>query len=219
MTHHTWRPGTRLVVQERWHDHLWSAVPHVLVEDGDWCVTHVPVGTTAGYASSVGVPGRDHLSRSERKLVAMQTLVYEVVERTIDLRTLHFFAPGSWARVILGWTPAGEFLGWYVNLELPPVRMPDGIQTMDLVLDVQVLPDRSWTWKDREDFEEAVRRGVLDGGLLATLEDHAHRVLAQATGRTGPFEARWLDWRPDPTWPRPVLPSAYRPGGSGWSAR
>ncbi|NYH88485.1 hypothetical protein [Actinopolymorpha rutila] len=42
-----WYPGRPLVVQERWRDQLWSAVPHVLVEDGDWYVTHVPARTTA----------------------------------------------------------------------------------------------------------------------------------------------------------------------------
>ncbi len=214
----SWRPGTQLVVEERWRDHLWSAVPHVVVEDGDWCVTHVPAGTAAVYASSVGVPGREDVSRSERKLLAMETLVYKVVERSNDLRTLHFFAPDTWARVILVWTGTGEFRGWYVNLELPPVRTHDGIRTMDLVLDVQVHPDGSWAWKDREEFDEAVRRGVLDRELLGTLEDHAHAVLAQASARTGPFEARWLDWQSDPAWPRPVLPAAYRPGGSAWSA-
>ncbi|MGW0232186.1 DUF402 domain-containing protein [Actinopolymorpha singaporensis] len=215
----TWRPGTPLIVEERWHGHLWSAVPHVVVEDGLWCVTHVPAGTTGAYASSVGVPGRECLPRSERKLLAMQTLVYEVVERPIGLCTLHFFSPGTWARVILGWTETGDFLGWYVNLELPLTRKPDGIQTMDLVLDVQVRPDGSWAWKDREDFDDAVRRGVLDGQLLGTLEDHAHAVLAQAKARTGPFEARWLEWQPDPTWERPTLPAAYRATGVAWSAR
>ncbi|GAA2759153.1 hypothetical protein [Actinopolymorpha rutila] len=80
-------------------------------------------------------------------------------------------------------------------------------------------PDGSWTWKDREDFGEAVRRGVLDGELLGTLEDHAQSVLMQAKARTGPFAAKWPAWQPDPAWPRPALPAAYRPDGSAWSAR
>jgi protein associated with RNAse G/E len=211
-----WQPGDILVVQERWRGHLWSAVPHVAVAAGEGYVTYVPSGTAATYASSIGVPGRDHLPRSERKLLAMQTCVYEVVERYLVPAALHFFTPGSWARVSLGWEADGMFMGWYVNFERPVTATPDGLQTMDLVLDMIVRPDRTWDWKDRTEFDEAVRRGVLDAGLLETLETEAEGVLARMRSRTGPFDESWSAWRADPGWVRPVLPPEFQVDGHRW---
>jgi protein associated with RNAse G/E len=211
-----WLPGDTLVVQERWRGHLWSAVPHLVVTAGETTVTHVPGGTQATFASSIGVPGRDHLPRSERKLLALQTCVYEVVERPVFPAALHFFTSESWARVSLGWEPDGTFLGWYVNFEHPATPNPAGLETMDLVLDLVVRPNRQWDWKDRTDFDEAARRGILDASLLETFEAVADLVLAQLASRSGPFDESWCTWRPDPSWPRPVLPPEFGVGGRCW---
>ena len=48
------------------------------------------------------------------------------------------------------WTPAWEFLGWYVNLEEPFRRTPLGFDVRDLQLDILVDPERKWRWKDSE---------------------------------------------------------------------
>ncbi|MGW5362740.1 DUF402 domain-containing protein [Actinopolymorpha pittospori] len=211
------KPGGTLVVQEYWRGHLWSAVPHVLVvAEADQYVTYLPAGAAATYASSVGIPGRDHLSRAERKLLAMESCVYRVVERQVAPETLHFFTRGSWARVNLGWTTERTFLGWYVNFELPATPSGTGLRTMDLVLDILIGPDGEWAWKDRADFDEAVRRGVLDPKLLATFEAESDRVRARAASRLGPFDERWQTWRPDPGWCMPVLPPEYQVGGRCW---
>lgn len=213
----SWQPGDVLVVQERWRGHLWSAVPHIVVAaTNDTYITHVPGGTGATFASSIGVAGRDHLPRSERKLLALETCVYQVVERRHFPAALHFFSPGSWARVSLGWEADGTFLGWYVNFERPATPNPAGLATMDLVLDIVVRPDHQWEWKDRADFDEAVRRGLLDASLLNTFETEADRVLALAGSQTGPFDEKWSTWQPDPAWPLPVLPHEFQVGGRCW---
>jgi predicted RNA-binding protein associated with RNAse of E/G family len=211
-----WQRGDTVVIRERWRDRLWSAVPHIAVEP---YLTYLPDGTRATYASSVGVPGREALPRAERKLAALQTCIYRVVEQSIGLTMLHFFTPGSHARVNLGWTSDNTFTGWYVNLERPVTVHDDGLETMDLVLDLHIEPDGRWQWKDREHFDEAVRRGVLDAELLPVLEADAGRVLAELDRAEGPFAPAWRTWRPDPQWTVPQLPEVYRVGGSAWQLR
>lgn len=211
----SWQRGDTVVIRERWRDRLWSAVPHVAVEP---YVTYVPEGARATYASSVGVPGREGLSRSQRKLAALESCVYRVVERSIGLSMLHFFTPGSHARVNLGWTEDGTFTGWYVNLERPVTAHEHGLETMDLVLDLHVAPDGSWRWKDSEDFDEAVDRGLLEAELRPVLEADARGMLDQLERGDGPFAPRWQRWRPDPEWAVPVLPEPYRVGGAAWAA-
>ena len=211
-----WTAGDVIVVQEWWRGHLWSAIPHTMVSDGDYYLTYLPAGTAGTFASSIRVPGRDHLPRAERKLLALETCVYEVVERCTSLSMLHFFSPGSYARVNLGWSEDNSFLGWYVNFELPPTIDTNGLRTTDLVLDIIVRPDRGWEWKDRADFDQAVQRGVLDQELLTTLEDEADRIVAQVDSGDGPFDDAWLSWRPDPRWRLPELPAEFRVGGRYW---
>jgi protein associated with RNAse G/E len=215
------RPGDPLVVTERWRGHLWSAVPHTFVASDDGAlVTFLPAGALSAYASSRGVPGREHLPRGERKLLAMQTCVYTVVEvphHFTPLATLHFFRPGSWARVNAGWTSdLSTFLGWYVNFEVPYQVVDDGLETMDLVLDMIVKPDLTWWWKDRDEFDDAVLRGVLDPDLAGTLETEASRITDLIARRDGPFRPTWSRWRPDRCWSAPSLPAHLRAGGVAW---
>ena len=51
-----------------------------------------------------------------------------------------------------------RFAHWYVNLEEHGVRWDDGsvagVDVVDQDLDILVEPDRSWRWKDEEEFVE-----------------------------------------------------------------
>jgi predicted RNA-binding protein associated with RNAse of E/G family len=207
-----------VIVTEVWRDRLWSAVPHRRVA-ADGLVTFACGGTRATYATSRGIPGRENLTRAQRKLEAMRTCMYNVVEISLDVSTLNFFREGSWARVTVGWDGNGTFLGWYVNFELPPQLTDSGIQTMDLILDAVVTPEGEWQWKDREDFDIAVAVGVLDASLPSILVGQASATRRQLDARVGPFASRWLSWTPPPTWTTPPLPDAYAVGGAAWTRR
>jgi protein associated with RNAse G/E len=216
---HRWRPGDPLVVTEVWQGRLWSAVPHTFVAPDDTGhVTYLAPDAVGAYATSRGVPGREHLSRGERKLAALETLVYQVVETPhhfSPLASLHFFRPGSWARVSVGWS-GSRFLGWYVNFEIPYQVVDHGLQTMDLVLDMLVSPQRRWDWKDRDEFDDALARGILSAGTAATLEAEAEQVTDQIERGHGPFADTWPAWRPDPRWSAPALPPHLRAGSTAW---
>lgn len=102
--------------------------------------------------------------------------------------------------------PGGAFQGWYANLEVPVVRWRDGAvagaDTVDWDLDVWVEPDRSWRWKDEEEFVERLAFGQrywVDDE--ATVRAAGDRVVRLAEAAIFPFDGTWCDFRPDPAWP------------------
>ncbi len=158
-------------------------------------MTFERAGTIGRYASSRGVPGRDSLPRSSRKLLALQTLEVRRAEIAAPIDTLHFWRFGRYARVNRGWR-RGEFLGWYVNFERPPVVYANRVITMDLVLDAFVAPDGTWTWKDEEDFREAVQLGLVAPHEVDAVRTEAISVQSEVAQRQGPFAENWGSWMP-----------------------
>jgi hypothetical protein len=142
----------------------------------------------------------------------METLVYNVIETPMDLATLTFHTRDTYSSINLGWSGA-DFVGWYVNFELPYELTQYGLQTMDLVLDLLIDPSGTPQPKDEANYVEAVKRGIIE----TDLEEEKARVLRKLDRGEGPFDPTWIAWRPDPTWPTPVLPPELRPGGAEWS--
>ena len=68
--------------------------------------------------------------------------------------------------VLLLWTAGfGELLLWYVNLEEPLKRTAIGFDYLDQLLDIEIAVDlSSWKWKDEDELEAAVVRGVMTRG-------------------------------------------------------
>ncbi|WP_279582080.1 DUF402 domain-containing protein [Fodinicola feengrottensis] len=105
----------------------------------------------------------------------------------------------------------GSFMGWYGNLEDRQVRrVVDGVQyvdTADNALDVWFEPDRSWSWKDEDEFADLTG---LPGYWTAAQAPHiraaGERLITLAESGAPPFDGRWTDFRPDPSWPLPTLP-------------
>jgi predicted RNA-binding protein associated with RNAse of E/G family len=207
-----------LVLEEQWRGRLWSAIPHRYVGgDATTVISHVPYGTTGIFASSVGLAAARGLTTGAGKIRALATLEYRVLELpATPTSCLYFFRADRCSRVNLSWSANGEFTGWYVNFAAPPVPTPDGIESMDLVLDMFVLPDGSWSWKDREDFDRAVDDGVLEPHLPALFETEAQRVLTEHAAGQAAFDPAWIDWRPPWQHPTAQLPAPFRVGGSRW---
>jgi predicted RNA-binding protein associated with RNAse of E/G family len=216
----TFEPGSLVVVTEEWRECLWSASPHRVVESGlEGLVTYQPAGTTSVRASNKDMVYTEGMSRSERKLAALQTLRTEPRFVTETPTKLYFYTPESWVRVNLGWDPLdGRFMGWYVNFELPARRTADGLVSKDLLLDIYVNPDHSWEWKDKDEFVVAIDRRIIDpslGDLLLGVE--AERVLAQAAAGEGAFDPRWQTFRAPAHWATPELTPRYSVTGSAWT--
>jgi hypothetical protein len=115
----------------------------------------------------------------------------------------------------------GAFDGWYVNLERPGTRWATdtlaGIDTVDYDLDIVVAPDRTWRWKDEDEF--LAHLAVPDVYWC----DDADAV--RATGREVvklveagefPFDGSATDFRPDPQWTVPTEPPEGWDGPRAW---
>ncbi|WP_433348187.1 DUF402 domain-containing protein [Micromonospora sp. CA-111912] len=109
----------------------------------------------------------------------------------------------------------GRFANWYVNLEEPGVRWDDGdvvgVDIIDQDLDVVIRPDRSWEWKDEEEFAE--RLALPDDYWVAdeaAVRAEGLRVIARAEAGEFPFDGTWCDFTPPPGWEVPEkLPDGW----------
>ncbi|MFY1700919.1 DUF402 domain-containing protein [Micromonospora sp. WMMA1923] len=112
----------------------------------------------------------------------------------------------------------GQFANWYVNLEESGVRWDDGtlagVDIVDQDLDVVVHPDRSWQWKDEEEFAErlalAEHYWVPDEQAVRA---EGRRVAAMAEAGEFPFDGTWCDLTPptDRSMPDELPPGWDRP--------
>jgi protein associated with RNAse G/E len=126
--------------------------------------------------------------------------------------TLRVITESEWSSVWWFFTSDGEFLSWYVNLEIPLGRTELGTDRIDGALDVQVDPDRRWRWKDEDEADAAVEAGRLRREQLALLRAEGERLIALAEAGAFPFDGTWCDFRPDPDWPAPRLPASVLDG-------
>lgn len=130
-----------------------------------------------------------------------------------------FFAAGADPQAPHG-NPAGAFRSWYVNLERPVARWDDGtlagVDTLDYDLDIVAAPDRSWRWKDEDEFAYHLSHPDVywceDAGAVRA---EGRRVVKLIEAGEFPFDGSWLDFAPDPAWEVPAeLPTGWdRPRG------
>jgi len=136
---------------------------------------------------------------------------WDLLERTWARGSILSFSwPAAGHAILLFFHPDHTAWTWYVNVESPLRPTELGFDTEDRVLDVVVAPDRSrWEWKDRDELEEGVRRGLFTPGQAAEFEAEAERGLRRLLDREPPFDGDCTTWRPDPSWPVPELPPGW----------
>jgi hypothetical protein len=202
-------PGETAVVQEVWQGRVWAARPMTAVRDeGDFAALWFPRGT--GWKAPTTPPGRPREDdRGERlaECAARGDWVFRDADWDVD--TLVLLREGAWHALWVSWLPSGEHWGWYVNLQLPFRRTKQGFETMDLVLDLIVDPDRTWRWKDEDELETWVARGVCEQGLAEQIRAEGLEVAGRAERNEPPFCEPWPDWRPEPSWTLPALPDGW----------
>jgi len=105
-----------------------------------------------------------------------------------------------------------EFRGWYVNLQAAFQRTPVGFDTTDHLLDIRVDANGTWTWKDQEEFAEALEYGRCTPEEAAAIRAEGERMIGKIERAEWPFQPIWDNWRPDAGWSIPSIPP-------NWDAR
>lgn len=202
-------PGQTIVHQEFWRGRLWAARPLTVVEDtGDRLLLWIPQGTVRKVPHTP--PGRDDPPvRKDRVIANLDRGDWVLGDHVWDVSSLWIVRPGDWHAVWVSWVGDREHLGWYVNLQMPFRRTAIGIEAMDLMLDVVVEPDRAWRWKDDDEFDEILERGIFDPDTGSRVRREAADVIRRLEAGDPVFREPWPSWSPDPAWRRPVLPAGW----------
>ena len=127
--------------------------------------------------------------------------------------------PDAWHAIWWFFDEAGEFRSWYVNLQTPVRRWWGGVDMRDHALDVVVAADRSWRWKDEDEFAERTGHPLYwTADEAAQIRAEGERLIGAAVAGRYLFDGRWCDFRPDPDWRPTQLPwwwDQLPPGESG----
>ncbi len=195
-----WSPGDVVVLRELWRGRIWAARPAVVVEDTPQRLAfHIPTGTTFKAAAT-----------PDGRWLRLPEDAWVLRDQTWDAyRILSFSWPDRAHGVLLYFDAEDRLAGWYVNLEEPLRRTPIGFDTTDLVLDLEVRPDRSWSWKDEDELAECLRRSLFTPEEAARIRAEGERAARRIEAGEPPFDGSWSDWRPDPAWPVPTLPPGW----------
>ncbi|CAN5588900.1 hypothetical protein BH10PSE5_BH10PSE5_32130 [soil metagenome] len=103
----------------------------------------------------------------------------------------------------------GPFICWYVDLQEPFRRVPDGIVTCDQQLDIVIGADLRWRWKDEDHLARIVELGWITPAEARAIRREGEGVIERITARAAPFNEPWPTWRADPNWELPELPDDW----------
>ena len=203
-----WVPGDQIVLRYTWSGDLAWIEPVTVVEDSPECIAlylaeQTPIKRPVGSSGLPVLRSRSHEPRS--------SVPWHLGDACwVNTSVLWLARPGDAHAIGLFWQGhTWEFLGWYGNLQEPLRRTRIGFDSADQALDVQIAPDRTWRWKDEDEFASVQERGVISAQDALAIRAEGERVIATAEGNCWPFNAGWEDWRPDPAWPIPQMPEGW----------
>ncbi|MEP6757580.1 MAG: DUF402 domain-containing protein [Actinomycetota bacterium] len=194
-------PGDPVAIREIWNGRVWYARPATVVRDEpNLTMLLVPPHVRAKEpVDATGEPLR----------IPTTDWGFRDTDRG-DTWNLSFAFPDTPYSVIIGFEASGTLREYYINLQTPLVRSPAGFDTVEHLLDVTIPPDRStWAWKDEDELAEAVELGLFTEEDTAWFRYWGERAVEHVLLREPPFDEDWMDWRPDPAWPEPVLPTNW----------
>ncbi|MBL8127231.1 MAG: DUF402 domain-containing protein [Chloroflexia bacterium] len=203
-----WHPGDQIALRFTWSGDLAWITPVTVVEDSpDLIALFLALDTPIKRPVMVdGHPVPRHQAYEPRQRVPWHL----GDARWLATSVLWLARPGAAHAIGLFWQePERTFLGWYGNLQAPLVRTPMGFDSTDHALDVQIAPDRTWRWKDEDEFADLQRRGLITATAAQAIRAEGERIIRAAEANEWPFNAGWEQWQPDTGWPIPTLPAGW----------
>jgi hypothetical protein len=194
-------PGDPVTVREIWRGNIWTVRALTIVrDDPDLLALYQPAGA----------PWKRPYS-SDGRPIRVPDQSWELRDDRLRDDSLRVIVPGDAHSTLLIWREPWQLICWYVNLEEPFRRTPIGFDYMDQTLDIVVQPHMSsWRWKDEDEFEEARAKGIFTPEQGRAIHAEGERALERLLARKPPFDERWEDWRPDPSWPRPEISADWQ---------
>jgi hypothetical protein len=200
----SFRPGQ--VIARRYHKRhvlTWVQAAVVVADDEDGLLLWQPVGGPL-------MLYRDAAGRGIKDVPIDELLGASLVPSTwqhYDALMLHPAGEGY----SVWWMFEGpRFAGWYVNFETPLRRRSFGVDTTDQVLDLEVEPDLTVSWKDEAEFADRTGHPwYWDAAGAAEIRALASRLAGMAAAGAYPFDGTHCDFRPDPAWAMPQLPPGW----------
>ncbi len=125
-------------------------------------------------------------------------------------RLLLLMEPEKYYATIYFWRNEDhQFLCYYVNFQLPFTRSANGFDTLDLELDIVIEPAYDWRWKDVEDYQDGIARGILSKEWTDKIDQAKNEIFQKIEMRSYPFDGFWLNWTPHSSWSPPKLPENW----------
>ncbi len=125
-------------------------------------------------------------------------------------RLLILLQPEKYYACYYFWRAADEqFIGYYVNFQLPFRRSEIGFDSFDLELDIVIEPTYAWHWKDEDDYQTGIECGILRREWIREIDTAKSEIFDKLKKRAYPYDGTWLGWMPDPNWLPPTLPENW----------
>lgn len=207
----TWMPGETVALRGIYNSRVWYMQSALVVHDTHKEVALVILPGTECSAPLEYIHGKHgdtgHYDRWGNYL-ADRWNMENYLWRTN--RLLILLQPGRYyARMIFWEHNTGNFLGYYINFQLPYRRSQTGFDTLDLELDMIIEPTLQWKWKDMKEYQKGVDCGVIRREWAGQIESAKKEVFETLENRNYPFDGSWLAWKPDPAWQPPRLPQNW----------
>lgn len=202
-----WKPGQIVAWRGIYRNRVWYAQTAIVVKDS-------PKETVlARLPGAQGMAEQDYARRKEN---GRRRWDFQVDDWTLEhfpwhtSRLLFIVEPQKYYSTIFFWNhEKNDFLGYYINFQLPFQRSPYSIDTLDLELDINIHPDLSFEWKDVDDYKKGIETGIILPEWANEIEAAKTEILDRLEKRQYPFDGSWLDWEPDPNWAPPTLPESW----------
>jgi hypothetical protein len=204
-------PGDPILIRTVLSGRVRYAQPATVVldePDDGLLVWFRPEGTPMKVPAAHLAAGDDRILLSREECLTGQW-VHHDADWTLT-HVLAFTRMSSWWSAWQMWDAATwKPLCWYVNFECPFIRTHFGFDTRDLCLDLVVFLNGEIVEKDRDDYDERVRTGLIRPDEAAAVDEALAMARQVIAAGSQPFDRRWLDWRPDPAWSVPLVPSGW----------
>ena len=202
-----WKPGDVITWRGIFRDRVWHAQTVIVVSDSFEELVVALLPGTECVAPEGYIDGKNKSKRRwhfKEKPWNLQKYKWHTN------RLLMLLEPEKYYSTMYFWNEkSSEFQCFYINFQLPFRRGARRIDTLDLDLDLIINPDLSHSWKDIDDYQQAIDHQVILPQWIRGIEDATKEVFNRVETRRYPFDGSWLDWKPDLGWSPPPLPENW----------